>query len=118
VPLALAGIRRRERRLRAMTALKITGVERICDHKPSQISGGQAQRVAIARSLAADPDLLLCDEPTGDLDRHAAQEILEVLSALRANHGKTILMVTHDPFAAGYASRAVRLEKGILMTST
>jgi putative ABC transport system ATP-binding protein len=117
VPLALAGIKSGERKRRAMTALQLTGIEACAAQRPAELSGGQAQRVAIARALAGDPQILLCDEPTGDLDRDSAREILEVLAALREHYGKTILMVTHDPFAASYASRRVRLEKGVLVST-
>lgn len=115
VPLALAGIKSHDRRKRAVTALKVTGVEDCADQRPGELSGGQAQRVAIARALAADPKILLCDEPTGDLDRESAKEILDMLAALRQHYSKTIVMVTHDPFAASYASRQVHLEKGVLV---
>ncbi len=84
-------------------------------HKPSELSGGQQQRVAIARALVADPSLLVCDEPTGDLDRHTAEEILDLMRTLNRKQNKTIIMVTHDPKAAEYASRQVHLDKGSLL---
>jgi putative ABC transport system ATP-binding protein len=114
VPLSLLGLSGAERGRRVSVALRLVGVEECATRRPGQLSGGQQQRVAIARAIAADPRLLLCDEPTGDLDRDAAQEILELLAALNKQHGKTILMVTHDPVAAGYANRRVRLERGVI----
>ena len=83
-------------------------------HKPNELSGGQQQRVAIARALISDPDILVCDEPTGDLDRQTATEILDLLQILNRDHGKTILMVTHDPVAAEFAKRTLHLDKGKL----
>ena len=83
-------------------------------HKPNELSGGQQQRVAIARALVSDPDILVCDEPTGDLDRETATEILDLLQILNRDHGKTILMVTHDPVAADFAKRTLHLDKGRL----
>ena len=83
-------------------------------HKPNELSGGQQQRVAIARALVSDPDILVCDEPTGDLDRQTATEILDLLQILNRDHGKTILMVTHDPVAAEFAKRTLHLDKGKL----
>jgi len=87
-------------------------------HKPSELSGGQQQRVAIARAIVSDPTLLICDEPTGDLDRQSAEEILGLLQQLNREHGKTIVMVTHDPKAAGYATHILHLDKGTLVEQT
>jgi putative ABC transport system ATP-binding protein len=84
-------------------------------HKPSELSGGQQQRVSIARAIVADPSVLVCDEPTGDLDRAASESILSLLQVLNREHGKTIIMVTHDPRAAGYASRQVHVDKGVVV---
>jgi putative ABC transport system ATP-binding protein len=89
----------------------------VLNHKPRELSGGQEQRVAIARAIVSDPSLLVCDEPTGDLDRETADEILGLLQTLNREHGKTIVMVTHDPKAAEYARRIVRLDKGTLVES-
>ena len=86
-------------------------------HKPSELSGGQQQRVAIARAIVSDPTLLVCDEPTGDLDRHSAEEILSLLQQLNCDHGKTIIMVTHDPKAAGFARHTLHLDKGSFLGS-
>ncbi len=105
-----------ERRKRAETALRIVGLEERMGHYPRQLSGGQEQRVGIARAIVIDPTILLCDEPTGDLDRKAGDEILDLLQALNRENGKTILMVTHDPHAAARASRILHLEKGVLAT--
>jgi putative ABC transport system ATP-binding protein len=87
-------------------------------HKPGEMSGGQQQRVAIARALIADPTILICDEPTGDLDRHTAEDILGLLQMLNRQHGKTIIMVTHDPKAASYALHELHLDKGQLMDAS
>jgi putative ABC transport system ATP-binding protein len=95
-------------------ALRIVGLADRMDHFPRELSGGQEQRVAIARAIVADPDFLLCDEPTGDLDRRRAEEIMDLLSALVGDHGKTILMVTHDPRVAARASTVLHLDKGVL----
>jgi predicted ABC-type transport system involved in lysophospholipase L1 biosynthesis ATPase subunit len=95
-------------------ALKVVGLSNRAKHYPRQLSGGQEQRVGIARAIVTDPTLLLCDEPTGDLDRRAGDEILDLLHALNQEHGKTIIMVTHDPRAAERASRVLHLEKGAL----
>ena len=84
-------------------------------HKPAELSGGQQQRVSIARAIVSDPALLVCDEPTGDLDRQSAEDVLGLLRALNRDHGKTIVMVTHDPKAAGYAGHTVHLDKGSLV---
>ena len=114
LPLLLTSLGKRERRERALTALKIVGLADRGDHYPRQLSGGQEQRVAIARAIVADPTFLLCDEPTGDLDRAAADEILNLLTRLCREHGKTILMVTHDPRAAERADVVLHLDKGVL----
>jgi putative ABC transport system ATP-binding protein len=97
-------------------ALDLVGLSDRAKHYPNQLSGGQEQRVGIARAIVNDPTLLLCDEPTGDLDRSTGEEILELLVALNAEHGKTVVMVTHDPLAAGKARRVVHLDKGVLST--
>ena len=94
--------------------MKAVGIDDRSDHKPNELSGGQQQRVAIARALVSDPDILVCDEPTGDLDRNTASEILELLKILNEDHGKTIIMVTHDPVAAESAKRVLHLDKGKL----
>jgi putative ABC transport system ATP-binding protein len=98
-----------------MEMLDAVGLANRAGHRPNQMSGGQQQRVAIARALVADPALLLCDEPTGDLDRQTADEILGVLRLLNREHGKTIVMVTHDPAAAAYAKRTLHLDKGVFV---
>lgn len=115
LPLLLKKMSARERRERAMTALEIVGLADRAKHLPRELSGGQEQRVAIARAIVSDPDLLLADEPTGDLDRDTANEILDLLGTLNARHGKTILMVTHDPVAAEHAGRTVHLDKGSIL---
>ena len=102
-------------RRNAATALAIVGLAERAKHKPGELSGGQQQRVAIARAIVADPTLLLCDEPTGDLDRATADEILGLLSVLNREHGKTIVMVTHDPKAAEYARTTLHMDKGRLV---
>ncbi|MGH8272934.1 MAG: ABC transporter ATP-binding protein [Gammaproteobacteria bacterium] len=115
LPLVSLGYSRGRRREKATAALTLAGlVERFWNFKPAELSGGQQQRVGIARALASDPELLLCDEPTGDLDRAAGEEILDLLVELNRRFGKTIVMVTHDPHAAGYASRTLHLESGAL----
>ena len=115
LPLLLVkGMKANERRERARLALRIVGLEDRLDHYPRQLSGGQEQRVAIARAVVTDPTLLLADEPTGDLDKKSAGEILELLETLNSSHGKTIIMVTHDPVAAERAHRMVHLDKGVL----
>ena len=114
LPLLLTGMSGRQRRERAQTALSLVGLADRTRHKPAQLSGGQEQRVGIARAIINDPTLLLCDEPTGDLDRKASDEILGLLGALNREHGKTIVMVTHDPHAAEQAKRTVHLDKGVL----
>ena len=115
LPLLLTSLSRSERRARAGIALKVVGLADRSKHYPRQLSGGQEQRVGIARAIVTDPTLLLCDEPTGDLDRKAGDEILELLQTLNRQHGKTIVMVTHDPHAADRAKRTLHLEKGTLM---
>jgi putative ABC transport system ATP-binding protein len=114
VPLLLTHLSRAQRRERVQTALKLVGLADRGKHKPNELSGGQQQRVAIARAIVADPTLLVCDEPTGDLDRQNAEEIMQLLQALNRTQGKTIVMVTHDPRAAEYATRELHLDKGKL----
>jgi putative ABC transport system ATP-binding protein len=115
VPLILTSLSSAERHRRALTALQLVGLEDRAQHRPTQLSGGQQQRVAIARAIVADPAILVCDEPTGDLDRHSATEILNLLQMLNRRLGKTIVMVTHDPLAAEYASRQLHMDKGQLI---
>jgi putative ABC transport system ATP-binding protein len=115
LPLLLTKLSKAERRKRVAIALKVVGLAERAKHYPRQLSGGQEQRVGIARAIVTDPMLLLCDEPTGDLDRKAGDEILDLLQALNRDHGKTIVMVTHDPRAADRAKRTLHLEKGLLM---
>jgi len=112
LPLLLTPLSRRERREHVMSALRIVGLEDRVHHYPRQLSGGQEQRVAIARAIVSDPTLLLADEPTGDLDSNSAAEILTLLERLNVEHGKTIVMVTHDPHAAERAHRVLHLDKG------
>ncbi|HIO05081.1 MAG TPA: ABC transporter ATP-binding protein [Gammaproteobacteria bacterium] len=114
LPLLLTKLSGSERRQHVETALNIVSLEDRSGHKPSELSGGQQQRVAIARALVSDPDILVCDEPTGDLDRGTASEILTLLQILNRDHNKTILMVTHDPMAAESAKRILQLDKGKL----
>jgi len=116
LPLLLAPLGRAERKQHVQAALAVVGLADRAQHYPRQLSGGQEQRVAIARAIVADPTLLLCDEPTGDLDRKAEDEILALLQALNRDHGKTIVMVTHDPHAAARARRTLYLNKGTLST--
>ena len=115
LPLLLTKLSKAERKKRVAIALKVVGLADRAKHYPRQLSGGQEQRVGIARAIVTDPTLLLCDEPTGDLDRKAGDEILDLLQALNRDHGKTIVMVTHDPRAAERAKRTLHLEKGLLM---
>jgi putative ABC transport system ATP-binding protein len=115
LPLLLTSLSKAERRKRVGIALKVVGLADRAKHYPRQLSGGQEQRVGIARAIVTDPTLLLCDEPTGDLDRKSGDEILDLLQALNQQHGKTIVMVTHDPHAAERAKRTLHLEKGLLM---
>ena len=114
LPLLLTRLSGRERAKRAATALSIVGLEDRASHYPRELSGGQEQRVAIARASVSDPTLLLCDEPTGDLDRETADEILSLLQALNRNYDKTIVMVTHDAMSAEYATHTLHLDKGTL----
>lgn len=114
LPLLLTNLSRAERRKRVQIALSVVGLADRAKHYPRQLSGGQEQRVGIARAIVTDPTLLLCDEPTGDLDRKSGDEILALLQALNREHGKAIVMVTHDPHAAAAARRVVHLEKGRL----
>ena len=115
LPLLLTGLSRRQRQAHAAAALALVGLQDRAGHKPGELSGGQQQRVAIARAIVADPKLLVCDEPTGDLDRDTADEVLGLLEILNREHGKTVLMVTHDPKAAEHASRRLQLDKGRLV---
>jgi len=114
LPLLLSPLSGADRRQHVQTVLKVVGLEGRADHKPRELSGGQQQRVAIARAIVADPTFLLCDEPTGDLDRRSADEILDLLERLVSELGKTILMVTHDPRAAERAHATLHLDKGVL----
>ncbi|MDM4769141.1 ABC transporter ATP-binding protein [Solimonas sp. SE-A11] len=115
LPLLLTRLPAADRMRRVRVALEIVGLGERGGHKPSELSGGQAQRVAIARALVADPTLLVCDEPTGDLDRKTADEILHLLQALNREYGKTIVMVTHDPKAAEFATHQLHMDKGRLV---
>jgi putative ABC transport system ATP-binding protein len=115
LPLLLTGLSKAERRRHVETALSVVGLGDRQQHYPRQLSGGQQQRVAIARAIVADATFLLCDEPTGDLDRKSADEILNLIDLLVRDHGKTVLMVTHDPRAAERAQQVLHLEKGVLV---
>ena len=115
LPLLLTRLGKAQRRKNVGVALDVVGLADRAKHKPRELSGGQEQRVAIARAIVSDPQLLVCDEPTGDLDRKTADEILRLLQALNEKHGKTIVMVTHVPKAAEYAKRILHLEKGQLL---
>ena len=115
LPLLLTKLSTAERRKHAAIALELVGMTDRATHKPGELSGGQQQRVSIARAIVSDPALLVCDEPTGDLDRQSAEEVLGLLRALNREHGKTVLMVTHDPKAAGYANHTIHLDKGSLV---
>ena len=115
LPLLLAPLSKAQRQKHVATALQVVGLADRARHYPRQLSGGQEQRVGIARAIVTDPTLLLCDEPTGDLDRKSGDEILDLLQALNREHGKTIVMVTHDPHAAARARRTLHLEKGNLV---
>jgi putative ABC transport system ATP-binding protein len=115
LPLLLTKLSAAQRRKNASIALQLVGLDERASHKPSELSGGQQQRVAIARAIVSDPTLLVCDEPTGDLDRQSAEEVLGLLRVLNREHGKTIVMVTHDPKAAEYANHTLHLDKGTLV---
>src|SRR5438309_4558114 len=115
LPLLLTGLSKAERRKHVETALGVVGLTERMNHYPRQLSGGQEQRVAIARAIVADPTFLLADEPTGDLDRKSADEIMALINRLVKEHGKTVLMVTHDPLAAERARTVLHLEKGVLV---
>jgi putative ABC transport system ATP-binding protein len=115
LPLLLTKLSKAERRKRVQVALSVVGLAERMHHYPRQLSGGQEQRVGIARAIVTDPTLLLCDEPTGDLDRKSGDEILDLLQALNRDQGKTIVMVTHDPHAAARAKRTLHLDKGVLV---
>jgi putative ABC transport system ATP-binding protein len=118
LPLLLTNLSRSDRKKHVATALDVVGLNHRTSHFPRQLSGGEQQRVGIARAIVTDPTLLLCDEPTGDLDRKSGDEILSLLQALNREHEKTIIMVTHDPHASARASRTVYLDKGQLSTET
>jgi putative ABC transport system ATP-binding protein len=115
LPLLLTKLPAAKRRSHAAVALELVGLADRAAHKPGELSGGQQQRVAIARAIVSDPTLLVCDEPTGDLDRQSAAEVLTLLQQLNRDHGKTIVMVTHDPKAAEYATHTLQLDKGTLV---
>ena len=115
LPLLLTRLSGSQRKQRADIALQLVALADRATHKPGELSGGQQQRVAIARAIVSDPELLVCDEPTGDLDRLSAEEVLRLLQQLNRDHGKTIIMVTHDPKAAEFAHRTVHLDKGNLV---
>ena len=117
LPLLLSSLSKADRRRHVETALQVVGLSDRMRHYPRQLSGGQEQRVGIARAIVADPTFLLCDEPTGDLDRKSADEVLDLLDRLVRDHGKTVLMVTHDPLAAERARLVLHLEKGVLVES-
>jgi putative ABC transport system ATP-binding protein len=114
VPLLLTKLSRKERMRNVAAALELVGLGDRAKHKPAELSGGQQQRVAIARALVSDPKILVCDEPTGDLDRETSESILDLLQVLNRQHGKTIVMVTHDPRAADHATRQLHVDKGRL----
>ena len=118
LPLLLTKLSAAERKRNAAIALQLVGLAERATHKPTELSGGQQQRVAIARAIVSDPTLLVCDEPTGDLDRQSAEDVLGLLQTLNREHGKTIIMVTHDPKAAEYARQTLHLDKGTLVEST
>ena len=115
LPLLLTRLSKKQRRDRAAAALEIVGLSDRAKHKPAELSGGQQQRVAIARAIVSDPELILADEPTGDLDRETANEVLTMLQELNRNYGKTIVMVTHDAEAARYAKKTLHLDKGVFV---
>ena len=114
LPLLLKDLTREQRARRVAAALSLVGLSNRAKHRPRELSGGQEQRVGIARAIVTDPTLLLCDEPTGDLDRKSGDEVLDLLQALNREYGKTVIMVTHDPHAAERAHRTVHLDKGLL----
>jgi len=114
LPLLLTNLSAAKRRQNAAVALQLVGLSDRAGHKPRELSGGQEQRVAIARAIVSDPQILVCDEPTGDLDRTTADEVLSLLQMLNRDHGKTIVMVTHDPKAAEFAKHTLHLDKGTL----
>ena len=115
LPLLLTRLSAAQRKTNALAALTLVGIADRARHKPNELSGGQAQRVAIARALVADPTILVCDEPTGDLDRKSADDVLHLLQMLSREHGKSIIMVTHDPKAAEFAGRQLHMDKGALL---
>jgi putative ABC transport system ATP-binding protein len=115
LPLLLTNLSAAKRHSNAAAALALVGLADRSSHKPNELSGGQAQRVAIARAVVADPKILVCDEPTGDLDRKSADDILQLLQSLNRDYGKSIVMVTHDPKAAEFASRLLHMDKGALL---
>jgi putative ABC transport system ATP-binding protein len=115
LPLLLTRLNSAQRKKNASVALQLVGLADRASHKPTELSGGQQQRVAIARAIVSDPTLLVCDEPTGDLDRQSAEDVLGLLQTLNKDHGKTIVMVTHDPKAAEYARHTLHLDKGTLV---
>ena len=117
LPLLLTKLGGAQRKRNAEIALQLVGLADRGSHRPNELSGGQQQRVAIARAIVSDPTFLICDEPTGDLDRHSAEEVLGLLQLLNREQGKTIIMVTHDPKAAEFASRIVHLDKGALVAA-
>ena len=115
LPLLLTKLNSAQRKKNASVALQLVGLADRATHKPTELSGGQQQRVAIARAIVSDPTLLVCDEPTGDLDRQSAEDVLGLLQTLNKDHGTTIVMVTHDPKAAEYARHTLHLDKGTLV---
>ncbi|HET8700810.1 MAG TPA: ABC transporter ATP-binding protein [Nitrococcus sp.] len=118
LPLLLTRLTAAQRRHHAQVALQLVGIEQRAAHKPGELSGGQQQRVAIARAFVSDPMLLVCDEPTGDLDRNSAEEVLQLLQRLNRDYGKTMVLITHDPKAAEYARSTRYLDKGTLVEQT
>ncbi|HXJ04502.1 MAG TPA: ABC transporter ATP-binding protein [Candidatus Acidoferrum sp.] len=118
LPLLLTKLSKPERRKHVETALSVVGLTDRMNHYPRQLSGGQEQRVTIARAIVSDPTFLLCDEPTGDLDRKSADDIMALIEELVANYGKTVLMVTHDPVVAARAHTTLHLEKGVLVEAS
>lgn len=118
LPLLLTKLSASDRKRNAAIALQLVGLADRASHKPTELSGGQQQRVAIARAFVSDPSLLVCDEPTGDLDRQSAEDVLRLLQTLNREHGKTIIMVTHDPKAADYARHTLHLDKGTFVKNT